>query len=44
MAQQSAEAAVNNNKLYFWFAIFDHLIKRSFISRGGGAQYQKVYV
>ena len=42
MAQQSAEADVNNNELYFWFAIFDHLIKRSFISRG--AQYQKVYV
>jgi len=35
IAQQSADAVVNNNELNFLVATFDHLIKRSFMSRGG---------
>jgi len=35
IAQQSADAAVNNNELYFLVATFDHLIKMSFMSLEG---------
>jgi hypothetical protein len=34
-AQQSADAAVNNNVLYFLFALLDHLLKRSSMLWGG---------
>jgi hypothetical protein len=34
-AQHKADAAVNNNKLCLFLHIFDHLLKRSPILRGG---------
>ena len=42
IAQQSADAVVNNNELNFLVATFDHLIKGHLCPEG--VKFQKVYV